>query len=180
MSYIPFGETTESINRYSTAIEYVVSSIGGIIRSEENRNDTFFSKKFAIQYFYLLTQMLNAEALESVLEIILFSLYIYLEKSDVSRLTDEESELVTSSQECMKQLEDSVSVSAFSKAYANVKQMVYRRRLERKNKRSVLAVTAPDVAAAKKLKKHARSREKRKHERDENGYYQRKNKKKRI
>lgn len=180
VSYIPFGETTESINRYSTAIEYVVSSIGGIIRSEENRNDTFFSKKFAIQYFYLLTQMLNAEALESVLEIILFSLYIYLEKSDVSRLTDEESELVTSSQECMKQLEDSVSVSAFSKAYANVKQMVYRRRLERKNKRSVLAVTAPDVAAAKKLKKHARSREKRKHERDENGYYQRKNKKKRI
>lgn len=34
-----------------------------------------------------------------------------------------------------------------------------------------MAVSAPEIAAKRKLKKHERVREKRKHEKDINGYY---------
>ncbi|KAL3241068.1 Utp20p [Nakaseomyces bracarensis] len=173
-------DTEELSHRYDTAIDYLVRSVASIIRSEENRNDTFVSKKFAIQIFSLLIQLLDVGKLELLSESILLPLFVYLEKNDISRLSEEEAELCTIAQECMKLLEDKVPVSAFSRAYANVKQTIQRRRLERRNKRSVLAVTAPDLAAAKKLKKHARSRQKRKHEKDENGFYQRKNKKRRV
>lgn len=164
--------------KYTDAIEFAIIRTGAIIRSEDNRNGSFRSKKAAIQLFALMMQVLDEVRLAQESEKFLMSLYMYLEATGGS-LEEEEEELHNLAQECLKILETKVSVSEFTKAYANVKQAVIARRQERKAKRAVLAVRAPDVAANRKLKKHARSREKRSHERDENGYYHRKNKKRR-
>lgn len=168
-----------SVSRYSNAIEFAIARTGWIIRSEDNPNDSHNSKKAAIQLAALTMQILSSERLSEEAEKFIMPLYMYVE-TNVNRLDEDQEELHNLAQECIKILESKISVSAFTSAYASVKQQVIKRREERRAKRAVLAVRAPDVAANRKLKKHARSREKRKHEKDENGFYQRKNKKRRI
>ncbi|CDO94855.1 unnamed protein product [Kluyveromyces dobzhanskii CBS 2104] len=168
-----------TVSRYSDAIEFVISRTGWIIRSEDNPNDSHNSKKAAIQLAALVMQILSNDRLSKEAEKFIMPLYMYIE-TNVYSLDENQEELHNLAQECIKILESKISVSDFTSAYANVKQQVIKRRQERRAKRAVLAVRAPDVAANRKLKKHARSREKRKHEKDENGFYQRKNKKRRA
>ncbi|CCK72508.1 Utp20p KNAG_0K01470 [Huiozyma naganishii CBS 8797] len=165
--------------KYSSAIQFMVTRIGATIRSEDKAADAFASKKANIQLFALLCQVLNNEQLLSAAEHIVLALYTYLE-ADKRNLTEEQEELGLLAQECVQILESRVSVSDFTRIYTAVRQTVIKRRQERRAKRSILAVNAPGVAAERKLKKHARSREKRRHEKDENGYYQRKNQKRRA
>ncbi|CAR25627.1 ZYRO0A04356p [Zygosaccharomyces rouxii] len=165
---------------YSSALDYMIVRAGAIIRSEENPADSFMSKKSCIQLLALLVQILDENQLVEESEKIIMSLFNYLEQGAGDGLNEEQQELGNLAQECLQILESKISVSDFTQAYANVKHNVLTRRQERKAKRAVLAVKAPDVAAQKKIKKHVRSREKRKHERDEHGFYQRKNKKKRM
>lgn len=169
----------DSETKYKTAIDFAISRTGSIIRSEDNPNDSFNSKKAAIQLLALISQILTPERLAVEAENFILPLYMYLE-TNVYRLEEQQEELHNLAQECIQILETKISVSEFTRAYANVKQIVIRRRQERRAKRAVLAVRAPDIAANRKLKKHSRSREKRKHEKDESGYYQRKNKQRRT
>ncbi|CCD22976.1 Utp20p NDAI_0A08230 [Naumovozyma dairenensis CBS 421] len=166
---------------YKNAIDYVVTRLSSIVRSEENPTDSFLSKKSCIQLMALIIQVLNDEnEIISLSEKIILPLYVYLEENHNYNASEEQEQLGIFAQECMQMLESKVPVSAFTKAYSNVKQIVIRRRQERKAKRATLAINAPDLAAQKKLRKHNRSREKRKHEKDDSGYYQRKNKKRRA
>ena len=166
--------------KYTTAIDYMVTRIGGIIRSDEHRMDSFMSKKACIQLLALLVQVLDEDEVIAEGEKILLPLYGYLETYYSRAVDEEQEELRTLSNECLKILEDKLQVSDFTKIYTAVKQTVLERRKERRSKRAILAVNAPQISADKKLRKHARSREKRKHEKDENGYYQRRNKRKRV
>lgn len=163
---------------YQTAIDFAIARTGFIIRNEENLEESFMSKKTCIQLFALLVQILDLEQLREKAERIILPLFVYLEND--KRGDDKVSELQDLSQECLQLLESKLAVSDFTRAYSQVKQQVDRRRQERRAKRAVLAVTAPEAAANRKLKKHARSRQKRKHEKDENGYYRQKNKKRRA
>lgn len=165
--------------KYENAIDYVISRVGRIIRSEDNPADSFMSKKSGIQFFALVLQVLAEEQVEKESENIILALYMHLE-TDRGRMTEEQEELSSLAQECLQMVESKISVTSFTKAYTNVKQTVIRRRQERRAKRSIMTLNEPELAAQKKLRKHARSREKRKHEKDENGFYQRKNKKRRI
>ena len=175
--------TAESSNstapNYINAIDYMATRVGRIIRSEDNPVDSFMSKKAGIQFFALLIQMLSAEQVEQESEKIIMALFMHLE-SDRGRLTEQQEELSALSQECLQMVESKLSVSAFTEAYTRVKQQVIARRHERRAKRSLMAMNDPELAAQKKLKKHARSREKRKHEKDDSGFYQRKNKRSRF
>lgn len=164
---------------YKNALDYMVSRISAIIRNEQNMADSHVSKKAGIQFFAFLAQLLPEESINPLAEKIILSLYVHLE-TNKGNISEEEEELSNLSQECLQVIESKLSVADFTKIYANVKQIVIKRRQERKHKRSILALNAPDIAAQKKIKKHVRSREKRKHEKDDNGYYQRRNKKKRL
>lgn len=161
--------------RYSSAVAFMIHRIGVIIRSEENQVDSFTSKKGCIQLFSLLVQLLDDE-LKDLAEALIMPLFTFVEYDANATSSDSQQELSTLAQECLQMLETKLTVSEFTKAYASVKQKVATRRKERKAKRSILAVTEPEKAARRKLKKHARSREKRKHEKDDSGYYQRRNK----
>lgn len=177
--YIESDDVVPHGKRHASAIAYMISRIGAIIRSEENQAESFASKKACIQLLGLLIQLLDDE-LKDLSEALIMPLFIYLEYDVNAALNDDQKELSALAQECLQMLEGKLPVSDFTKAYANVKLEVINRRKERKAKRSILAVTAPEKAAHRKLKKHARSREKRKHEKDDSGYYQRKNKRTRT
>ena len=125
-----------------------------------------------IQLLALMVQILDSATIEKESEKIIMSLFMFLEKEN--SIDEQEEELQDLAKECLQFLESKLTVSQFTTAYAAVKQKVYVRRQERKAKRAVLAVKAPDVAANRKFKKHARSREKRKHQKDENGFYKKK------
>ncbi|CCH61577.1 hypothetical protein TBLA_0F00330 [Henningerozyma blattae CBS 6284] len=176
-------ENKEESNKgqsYENAIDFMISRTSSIIRSEENPQDFYLSKKTGLQFFALLIQIIDEHDMKTYVEKIILALYNYTETDNKEHLTDEQEELRNLATECMQLLEKKLNVSDFTMAYANVKQIVIDRRKERRAKRAILAVNAPDVASRIKLKKHFRSKEKRKHEKDENGYYQRKNKKKRV
>ena len=173
------GETSTAAPDYINALDYMVTRVARIIRSEDNPVDSFMSKKSGIQFFALLLQMLSEEQVQQESEKIIMALFMHLE-NDRGRLTEQQEELSTLSQECLQMVESKLSVSAFTEAYTNVKQQVIARRQERRAKRSLMAMNDPELAAQKKLKKHARSREKRKHEKDDSGFYQRKNKRSRY
>ena len=80
--------------------------------------------------------------------------------------------------EALELVQEKIGTTEYTKLYSNVKVNVNIKRQERKAKRAQMAVSAPEIAAKRKLKKHERVREKRKHEKDINGYY--KPKKKRM
>ncbi|SCU80430.1 LAME_0B03114g1_1 [Lachancea meyersii CBS 8951] len=165
--------------RYDSAVSFSLARIGSILRDEENFRETFVSKKASVQLFALITEMMDETELKLAAGAIILPLFTYLE--DDRRVVDEQvQELQQMSQECLEMLQTKLSVSDFSSAYSNVKQEITRRRYERRAKRAALAVTAPEAAARRKFKKHARSKEKRRHEKDDNGFYRAKNKKRRI
>lgn len=168
-----------SENTYLNAIDYIIVRVSKIIRSEHNPADSFMSKKAGIQFFALVVQMLSEMQVTQEAEKIILALYMHLE-SDRGRLSEEQEELSNLSQECLQMVESKMAVSAFTEAYTNVRQVVIRRREERRAKRSIMTINEPELAAQKKMRKHTRSREKRKHEKDDNGFYQRKNKRKRT
>ncbi|CCE61523.1 hypothetical protein TPHA_0A04500 [Tetrapisispora phaffii CBS 4417] len=168
--------SSERTTEYIDALDYLVSRASSIIRSEENHNESFMSKKSCIQLLAMLLQIVNVSQLESLAEKIILALYINTEGSTYTRLSEDQETLQNLANECMQMLESKLSVSSFTSAYSSAKYTISMRRQERRTKRSILAVTAPDVAANRKLKRHTRSREKRKFVKDDNGYYQQRNK----
>ncbi|KAH3901068.1 Utp20p SCDLUD_002542 [Saccharomycodes ludwigii] len=159
--------------KYSDCIEFALTKASHIIRSEQHLLvDAFVAKKSMIQLLALMIQILDAAVVTKYSEKIIMALFMYLERPAV--IDEKDEELQTLSKECLQFLEGKITVAAFSASYANVKQEVIERRQQRRGKKAVLAVTAPDIAANKKLRKHQRSREKRKHVKDENGYYRKK------
>lgn len=162
------SEVSES-TKYEYATDYVVSRICSIIRQESNYKDSFVSKKSSVQFAAMLAQVVSVEKLPAASEKILLALYNITELN--SNNSEEEGELVNLAMECMQIIEKKLGTSEYTNIYSKVKQAVNLRRRERKTKRSQMAVTAPDIAARRKMKKHERSRDKRKHEKDDNGYY---------
>ena len=165
--------------QYSSALEYLISRVGGIIRNEEKQKDTTSSKKACIRLYIFILHIMSTEQIEGNAEQIILSLYMFLEDGK-GKLSQSEEELGLLAQECLDLLESKLSVASFSTIYANVKQVVLQRRKERKAKKAILAVNSPDIAAQKKLKKHARSRENRKRQKGSEDLYQRKVKKSRV
>ncbi|KAL6948975.1 hypothetical protein ACO0QE_001456 [Hanseniaspora vineae] len=159
--------------KYTSSVDFAVSKAAHILRSEKLvLSESFVGKKAMIQLLALMVQILDSATIEKESEKIIMSLFMFLEKEN--SIDEQEEELQDLAKECLQFLESKLTVSQFTTAYAAVKQKVYVRRQERKAKRAVLAVKAPDVAANRKFKKHARSREKRKHQKDENGFYKKK------
>ncbi|KAK7679835.1 hypothetical protein QCA50_017162 [Cerrena zonata] len=168
------ADTDEEQTRYKYASEYMVSRVCAIMRQERNFKDAYISKVSAIQFSAMLVQIMDENKIAEAAEKILLGLYNFTEL-DPSR-SDEDAKLVELTTECMQIIENKMGVSDYTAIYSKVKLLVNSRRQERKTKRAQMALNAPDVAAKKKMKKHERFREKRKHVKDENGYYRAKKK----
>lgn len=149
---------------------WIIQKTSGIIRSERS---TFLSKKSCVQLLALVIQIFEEDRLKEVLEDLMLPLFNLTEIE-----TDEEQkeDLKSLAGECLKMIENKVGVTLYTQSYSKVRQFVLDRRQERRTKRARLAITAPGAVARRKIKKHERAREKRKHEKDENGYYHTKKK----
>lgn len=167
-------EISEESSKYEYAIDFLIARICFIMRQDRNSKESHVSKLSAIQFAAMLVQVINADELKKAAEKLLLGLYNFTEL-DASR-SPEDSELVELATECMQILENSMGVTEYTTVYAKVKLIVNSRRQDRRTKRAHMAINAPDVAARRKMKKHERFREKRKHEKDENGYYRAKKK----
>ncbi|KAK6201164.1 armadillo-type protein [Scheffersomyces amazonensis] len=157
--------------KFDSANDFLLSRICFTLRQERTSS---VAKKCGIKFLAMFAQIISEERLLKTSEEILLSLYNFTEINS-SEGSDEE-EISNLTLECMNLIEEKLGVSAYTKIYSQVKSKVNIRRQERKTKRAQLAVSAPDVAAKRKLRKHERTREKRKHEKDENGYYRSKKK----
>lgn len=158
-----------SKHKYKYANEYLVAKTCVIMRQQHNYQTSISSKKAAIKLLAMLIQITNGDNVGVVAEQVLLSLNNFVETEQKMSAGDEE--LATLATECMQMIEDKLGVSEYTRVYANVKQIISSRRQDRKTKRAQLALNAPDIAAKRKMRKHERFREKRKHEKDENGYY---------
>lgn len=161
--------TSDKDLKYNLANEFLVHRACSIIR--QDMRNSLVSKRSAIKLCAMLVQIFNQDLLISSSEEILLSLYALTESGNSF-----ETELIEMATECMQIIETKLGTTKYTELFSRVQKTVTSRRQERKTRRAQLAVTAPDISAKRKLKKHARSREKRKHEKDENGYYHSKKK----
>lgn len=137
------------------------------------------SKKAAIQFLASVIQFTaSVERLQELEDEIILAFYNFLEPTRDAEESDAVKEFKALSQESMDMLQKKVGTTEYLKAYSRVRQQVADRRAERKKRRAVQAVAAPDVYARKKIRKNERKRESRKHVKDENGFYH--GKKKRV
>ncbi|CAK7916121.1 U3 small nucleolar RNA-associated protein 20 [[Candida] anglica] len=163
------SQDEEESVKYKFAMDYLVARVSAIMRQENNYRDSFVSKKSSIQLAAMLVQIIPEEKLPVAAERFMLGMYNF---NDLNPNNSEaEAELVNLSTECNSMIENKLGVTEYTKIYTLVKQTVDKRRQDRRTKRAQLNITAPDVAAKRKMRKHERFREKRKHEKDDNGYY---------
>lgn len=158
-------------SKYDLACEFLSTRTCAIIRQE--LQNSLASKKASIKLAAMLVQMFEGDLLLSTCEKLIHSLYNY---TDSQANAGYEEELVQLSSECLQVIEKKLGGSQYTELYAKVQKAITIRRQERRTKRAQMAVSNPDVIARRKMKKHSRFREKRKHEKDENGYYHSKKK----
>lgn len=152
------------------ANDVMLSKICGIIRLEQVHS--LVSKKSCIKLTAMFIQFTKEDRILKISEMIISALYNYTD----SQYATPDDELTNLSTEALDLVKEKIGTTEYTKLYSQVKRNVNIRRQERRAKRSQLAVSAPDIAAKRKLKKHERVREKRKHEKDANGYYKAKKK----
>lgn len=155
--------------RYKFAMDYLVNRVSSIMRQENNYKESFVSKRSSIQLAAMLVQIISEEDLPVAAEKLMLGMYNFSELDPNN--SESEAELVNLSTECNLMIENKLGVTEFTRIYTQVRQIVNKRRQDRKTKRAQLNITAPDIAAKRKMRKHERFREKRKHEKDDNGYY---------
>lgn len=150
--------------------DWIIQKVSGIARAERI---SFVSKKACVQLLALIIQIYDKTRILELSESLILPLFNLME---MEADTDQKEELQNSASECMKMIEEKIGVTDYTQSYSKVRQFVQDRRQERRSKRARLAITAPEAIARRKIKKHERSREKRKHEKDESGYYHTKKK----
>ncbi|ANB11042.1 Utp20p [Sugiyamaella lignohabitans] len=147
-------------------IRWLIQKISSVLRAEKNFKEMIVSKKASIQLLASIIQLLSVEKLSEMAEDIIMAFYIYsISEEDRTR------DLKELCLEALNMVQKKLGTTKYVQAYSNVQQQVSERRLERKSKRAIQSVSAPDVYARKKLRKNLAKREKRKHSKDENGYY---------
>ncbi|CAI5758446.1 unnamed protein product [Candida verbasci] len=156
------------------ANDYLLDKIGSIIKQENLQSVE--SKRSCIKLSAMFIQFTNDSRILKVSEMIISALYNFTD-SEYSKSVEDD-ELIKLSTEALDLVNSKIGITEYTSIYSKIKSQVNNRRMERKAKKAQLAVNQPDIAAKRKFKKHERFREKRKHEKDENGYY--KPKKKRV
>lgn len=153
--------------------EWAVKRASAIVRSERSSLE---AKRAGVQFLAMATQVLSSEKVKDIGEDFILALFTLTENTAGD---ESKQEIQNLGLECMKLVEDKIGVTEYTAIYSRVNQFVVRRRQDRRTQRARLAITAPELAARRKEKKHGRTREKRKLDKDENGLYHTKKKQQR-
>lgn len=163
---------SEEAPKFELATDFAIDRFCKIMRQERSSLSSNLSSSSAvtasIQLAAMVSQILTPERLKAVAPKIILGLYMIVENK---AYTAEENELLELGNECLKILEAKLGTTGYMEAYTEVKIQVTQRREQRRADKAQLAIKAPEAAARRKIKKNERLREKRKHPRDENGYF---------
>lgn len=154
--------------RYERATDFAIARLCTILRQESHRDQNGASKTSAIQLTAMIIQILSEERLMEVAERLFSGLFNFIDPDNNDNFSDE---TVNLAKECLKILEDRVGLTKYTAIYSSVQLQVNERRYERRSKRAQLAISAPEISARRKIRKHERFREKRRNAKDENGFY---------
>ncbi|GEQ70625.1 hypothetical protein JCM33374_g4303 [Metschnikowia sp. JCM 33374] len=168
------GEVIEA-PRYASAVDFVLARVCSLMRQDTRSDKGLVARKSAIQIGAVISNLVTQEQLPSIASSLLLGMYYILEQD---AYTDAELDVLNMAKECTKTLEEKLGVTKYLEIYSSVRKQVDQRRQERRVKKAQLAINAPDVAARRKLKRHGNFREKRKHRKDDKGYYRAKRTKK--
>lgn len=175
--FIRETEATENeklAKSYQKATDFAVSRICAIMRQESHRDQNEVSKTSAIQLVAMIIQVLSDERLTEVAEQFFVGLFNFIDPDNSDNYSPD---IVDLARECLKILEERLGITKYTAIHTVVRLQVEDKRQQRRARRAQLNISAPDVAARRKMKKHERFREKRKHEKDDNGFYKAKKKK---
>lgn len=176
-TYIHVEPEVESLDvskqTYNGASDFAISRLCAIMRQESHRDSNDVPKTSAIQITAMIIQFVSDDRLMEIAEQLFSGLFNFTDPDNHVNYSDD---IVNIAKECLKILEDRIGVTKYTAIHTLVKKQVDERRSERRAKRAHLAVSAPEIAARRKIRKHERFREKRKQERDENGFYKAKKK----
>lgn len=150
--------------QFGLAMEFLMHRATGILRKHPQKELLFTLKKAVMKLVAMLIQIVPAEQLEKPAEAVIIALNTYIETDDT--------ELRPLALEVQLVLELKLGMSEFSRIHAHTYQQIHQRRVDRRAKRAQLAIDAPDVAAANRVKKHIKDRKRRKvNDKDENGLF---------
>lgn len=127
--------------------DWAVKRIGSIIKNEKMSKTTI---KSCIQFYGMSLQILEESRALRLSEVMMNSIFNLLELK--------ESELKELSNELLKMIENKIGISDFTEIYNKVRTEIYEKREDRKVKRSRLMISAPEVIAKRKIKKHEKER----------------------
>lgn len=161
-----FDVSLEPITR--TAGDFAITRLCAVMRQETHKGASEIPKMCTIQISAIFVQTSSVERVQCVSDQLLGGLLHLVDPNTSGNLSED---LINIARECMKLIEDKIGITNYTTIYSRIMKQVDDRRSDRRAKRAFLAVSAPDIAARKKIRKHERFRENRKHERDENGFY---------
>lgn len=153
------------------ALDWLVQKVSSVLRNEKRAEERKASKQSAIQFLAGVIQLVSKDRLKDLSYTLIMAFYP-LQTSE----EEKHAEFKDLCSEALKMLEDKLGTSDFLNDYAKVREAIQARRVQRKTKRSIMAVTDPELHAKRKLKKHMHERQKRR-QKDESGYYHGKKKK---
>lgn len=166
-------EAEELTKHYEKATDFAITRVCAIMRQESHRDQNDVSKTSAIQLAAMILQVLSDERLMEVAEQFFWGLFNFIDRDNSDDYSDD---IVNLARECLKILEERIGITKYTAIHTAVRMQVDDRRQQRRARRAQLNISAPEVAARRKMRKHERFREKRKHEKDENGFYKAKKK----
>ncbi|ODV60827.1 Utp20p ASCRUDRAFT_91567 [Ascoidea rubescens DSM 1968] len=153
---------------HNLSVEWLIYRISYILKKDYNFKKLVTSKIKSVGIFKFLIERLSVEQIIENNELILLPLY---NLSEIEYEFEGVEDLKAATSECLTILEKRIGTSNFTKIYSGIKQIVEKRRKERKMKMQILAVSNPEIVAKRKLKKHERHRQKRKLDKDSSGLY---------
>lgn len=166
------NESPDKQRKFKSAFDWALNRSAAILKNDSrDYNDMLVTKRAIISYCEFLTTFLSEEKLKEALSETLLIPLLHISEADLVDGEDDEKALPNLATACLEKLSKKIGISDYNILLSAAMKTIQHRRYERKTRRAQLALNNPEVYAKRKLKKHAHEREKRRNNKDENGYY---------
>lgn len=163
---------------FDNAFDWALNRCATILKNDSRDiKDLLVTKRAIISYFEFLTTFLNEEKLKNALSDTILIPLLHISEQEIYEGEDEEKALPTLAASCLNKLSKKIGISDYNILLSSAMKTIQYRRQERKTRRAQLSLNNPALAARKKIRKHEKVREKRRDNKDENGFYKAKRRK---
>jgi len=171
------NEEKHEVKTYDSPLEWAINRSAAILRNESRGNSqTLVAKKALIRYYTFISKFVDSKRLGEILSEQVLIPLVNISEEEVAYEDDEDNSLPLLATQCLENIRTKLGTSSYNIVYSSAKQIIETRRADRKTKRAQLELMNPKVAAKRRLKKHMRFRKKRRMNKDENGLYKAKRK----